>query len=69
MLTLTIKEENQRFVVVIEKEIIESFKVLAKKENRSASNLAATLIKNYVEEHTKYCSSSKSCNNCAGVLL
>ncbi len=53
MLTLTIKEENQRFVVVIEKEIIESFKVLAKKENRSASNLAATLIKNYVEEHTK----------------
>lgn len=50
---MTIKEENQRFVVVIEKEIIESFKVLAKKENRSASNLAATSIKNYVEEHTK----------------
>ncbi len=38
---------------VIEKEIIELFKVLAKKKNRSASNLAATSIKNYVEEHTK----------------
>ena len=50
---MTIKEENQRFVVVIEKEVIEAFKLLAKKENRSASNLAATLIKHYVEKHSK----------------
>lgn len=49
---MVIKAENKRFVVIIEKEIYEKFKYLADKENRSASNLAAKLIKDYVNEHS-----------------
>lgn len=49
---MVIKAENHRFVVIIEKEEFEKFKKLAEKENRSASNLAATLIKNYVKENS-----------------
>lgn len=48
---MTIKEDKHRFVVIIEKEIFEKFKNLAQKENRSASNLASKLIKDYVENH------------------
>ena len=50
---MSIKSENHRFVVIIEKEDFEKFKNLAKKENRSASNLASTLIKQYIEDKTK----------------
>lgn len=48
---MTIKEENHRFVVILEKEIFEKFKELAKKEKRSASNLAAKMIMDYVEDN------------------
>ena len=47
---MTIKEENHRFVVIVEKEIFEQFKLLAKKEKRSASNFAAKIINDYVEK-------------------
>ena len=49
---MVIKEENHRFVVIINREDFEEFKKLAEKENRSASNLAATLIKNYIKENS-----------------
>lgn len=48
---MSIKEENHRFVVILEKEIFEHFKKLAQKEKRSASNLAAKMITDYVEKH------------------
>jgi len=48
---LVIKAENQRFVIIIEKEIFEKFKKLAENENRSASNLGAKVIKDYVKEN------------------
>ena len=38
-------------VVIIEKETIEKFKSLAEKEKRSASNLAAKLINDYVDKN------------------
>jgi len=47
---MTISDDKQRFVVVIEKDLLEKFKNLAKKEDRSASNLMVTLIRNYVEK-------------------
>ena len=47
---MTINEDKHRFVVIIEKELFEEFKDIAqKKEKRSASNLAAKLISDYVE--------------------
>lgn len=46
-----IKEEKKRFVVLIEPEIFHTFKDLAQQENRSASNLAVKLIKDYIKEH------------------
>ena len=46
---MTIKEDKHRFVVIIEKEVFEKFKNLAQKEKRSASNLAAKLINDYIE--------------------
>ena len=46
------KEDKHRFVVIIEREIFEEFKEQAQRiENRSASNLAAKLISDYVSEH------------------
>lgn len=48
---MSIKEENHRFVVIVEKEIFEQFKKLAQKEKRSASNLAAKMITDYVEKN------------------
>ena len=46
------KEEKHRFVVIIEREIFEEFKEQAQRiEKRSASNLAAKLISDYVSEH------------------
>ena len=50
---MTIKEEKHRFVVIIEKEIFENFKKLAQIEKRSASNLAAKLINDYVDKNKK----------------
>lgn len=48
---MVIKEDKHRFVVIIEKEMFEKFKILADKEKRSASNLANKLINDYVKEH------------------
>ena len=50
---MTIKEEKHRFVVIIEKETFEKFKNLAQNEKRSASNLAAKLIDDYVKNNAK----------------
>ena len=47
---MVIKEENHRFVVIIDKETFKEFKEIAQKENRSASNLASTLIKKYIKD-------------------
>lgn len=49
---MVIKKENHRFVVIIPKDIFEKFKKLAEKEKRSASNLAAKMIEDYVEEQS-----------------
>ncbi len=49
---MVIKKENHRFVVIIQKEIFEKFKKLAEKEKRSASNLAAKMIEDYVEKQS-----------------
>jgi metal-responsive CopG/Arc/MetJ family transcriptional regulator len=49
---MTINEDKHRFVVIIEKEIFEEFKEQAQRiEKRSASNLAAKLISDYVNAH------------------
>ena len=47
------KPEKHRFVIIVDREDFEEFKKLAEKENRSASNLAATLIKNYIKENSE----------------
>ena len=49
---MVIKQDKHRFVVIIEKDIFEKFKIAAAEENRSASNLAAKLISDYVKKHT-----------------
>jgi len=46
---MTIKEEKHRFVVIIEKDTFEKFKKVAQDEKRSASNLAAKLIEDYIK--------------------
>ena len=46
---MTIKNDKHRFVVIIEKEIFEDFKIFAEQEKRSASNLASKLIADYVK--------------------
>ena len=48
---MTIKEEKHRFVVIIEKDTFEKFKLVAQKEQRSASNLASKLINDYVSKN------------------
>ncbi len=51
---MVIKKDKHRFVVIIEKEIFTKFKSLAEeKEKRSASNLAAKMIEDYVKENSK----------------
>lgn len=50
---MSTNEEKKRYVYVLETDIYEKFKLLAKKENRSATNLVVTLIKKYVEEHSQ----------------
>jgi len=50
---MTIKNDKCRFVVIINKEVFEKFKVLAAKEKRSASNFASKMITEYVEKTDK----------------
>lgn len=40
-----------RFVVIIDKEVFEDFKIVAEKEQRSTSNLASKLIIDYVKNN------------------
>lgn len=48
---MVIKKENHRFVVIIDKKIFNEFKAVAESEKRSASNLAAKIIEDYVAKH------------------
>lgn len=48
---MTIKKDKHRFVVIIDKEVFEDFKIVAEKEQRSASNLASKLIIDYVKNN------------------
>ena len=50
---MVIKEDKHRFVVIIEKNVFEKFKNAAQKEKRSASNLAAKLIEDYIQNEKK----------------
>lgn len=44
-------KNKKRFVLLIEEDIFEDFKSLAKEQNRTAGNLGATLIKEYVKNN------------------
>ena len=43
------KEDKQRFVIVIEKDLLDRLKQEANKENRSTSNMAAFILEKYFE--------------------
>ncbi|MFR1672191.1 MAG: hypothetical protein ACLSWI_04520 [Candidatus Gastranaerophilaceae bacterium] len=45
--------DKKRFVLLVEPEIYEKFKELAKQQNRTAGNLGTKLINDYVKENTK----------------
>lgn len=47
---MAIDKENIRIMVTISREENEILKEMAKKENRSVSNLVATLIKNMIKD-------------------
>ena len=43
--------EKKRFVLLIDHEVYEKFKTLAEKQDRTAGNLGAKLIKDFVKNH------------------
>ncbi len=43
------KTEKKRFVLLVDYDIYEKFKELAKEQNRTAGNLGTKLIKDYVK--------------------
>ena len=47
-------EEKKRFVLLVDNEIFEKFKVLAKEQNRTAGNLGTKLVNDYVKENYGY---------------
>lgn len=47
------EKEKKRFVLLVEPEIFEKFKSLAKEQNRTAGNLGTKLINDYVKENSK----------------
>lgn len=47
------EKSKKRFVLLIEPEIFEKFKSLAKEQNRTAGNLGTKLINDYVKENSK----------------
>jgi len=47
------KNAKHRFVLLIEPEVFEDFKKLAEEQNRTAGNLGATLVKDYVKNNKK----------------
>lgn len=46
-------EEKKRFVLLVDTEIFEKFKLLAKEQNRTAGNLGTKLVNDYVKENYK----------------
>lgn len=50
---MTDKKEKRRFVLLIEPETFEEFRSLAQEQNRTAGNLGAMLIKEYVKNNKK----------------
>ena len=50
---VNMKEEKKRFVLLVENEIFEKFKQLAKEQNRTAGNLGTKLVNDYVKENYK----------------
>lgn len=47
-----IKDNKHRFVILIDKESYEKFRKLAEEQNRSASNLGAIVIKDYIKNYS-----------------
>lgn len=47
------EKEKKRFVLLVDPEIFEKFKLLAKEQNRTAGNLGTKLINDYVKENSK----------------
>ncbi len=45
--------QKKRFVLLIDVETYEKFQKLAKMQNRTAGNLGATLVKNFVKDNYK----------------
>ena len=50
---MAIDKDNIRIMVTISRDENETLKELAKKENRSVSNLVGTLVKKYLENNTE----------------
>lgn len=48
-----VTKSKKRFVLLIEEDVFEKFKKLAEEQNRTAGNLGATLVKDYVKENYK----------------
>lgn len=44
-------EEKKRFVLLVDNDIFEKFKYLAKEQNRTAGNLGTKLVNDYVKEN------------------
>lgn len=50
---MAVDKDNIRIMVTITREENEILKEMAKKENRSVSNLVGTLVKKYLENNTE----------------
>ena len=46
-------EEKKRLTLLVDNEIFEKFKELAKEQNRTAGNLGTKLVNDYVKENCK----------------
>ena len=46
-------KEKKRFVLLVDTEIFEKFKQLAKEQNRTAGNLGTKLVNDYVKQNFK----------------
>ncbi len=44
--------DKKRFVLLIEEDIYEKLKKIAEEQNRATSNLAVTIIKEYIKNHS-----------------
>lgn len=46
-------DDKKRFVLLLDPEIFEKFKILAQEQDRTPGNLGTKLIKDYVKENYK----------------